>query len=602
MRHHHHMRFDIDDEVKIDGKVLIRVWPFVKPYWKWLLLALVCMLIVSAVQIITPWLMGYAIDNYIKNKQIAGLNWVGLAYIAMYLVRWVANYWQTYSISWAGQNIIYSLRQRLFEHLQTLSFNFYDRIEVGRVMSRVTNDVDALNQLVSSGVVNVINDMFRLVFIIYLMLSMHWKLALASFTVIPFLVLLATRFRDRVRRAYYQVRSKIANVNANLQESISGVRVTQSFAREKKNIERFSRTNQENMQANLQAAQLYSAFGPLVEVVGAVGTCIVVWYGGILFKAGSITPGEVIAFIALLGQFFMPIRDLTNIYNVLQSATVSVQRIYEFLDEKPIVTDKPDAIELPSIEGEVVFENVTFGYDPDEPVLHDINIHARPGETIALVGPTGAGKSSTINLLCRFYDPQKGAIKVDGHDLRNVTLKSLRRQLGIVLQDTFLFNGTVKENIAYGKPGASMEEIIAAAKAVNAHDFIMNLPEGYDTKVQERGARLSVGQRQLISFARALLCDPRILILDEATSNVDAYTELLIQKALEKLLEGRTAFVIAHRLSTIRNADQIIVLEQGRIAERGTHLELLKKEDGLYRTLYEMQFKFQEEEQLEVGS
>lgn len=599
---HGHMRFDEEAaNAKIDSRILFKIWPFIKPYWKWLILAVGCMFAVSTVQIMTPWLLGYTIDNIIKAGNIRALNWIALIYLGMYCLRWVSSYWQTYSLSWAGQNIIYGLRKQLFDHLQKLSFKFYDNIEVGRVMSRVTNDVDSLNQLISSGLVNVLNDLFRLAFIIALMMQMHYKLALASFAILPFLIVLATAFRNRLRRAYFKVRRQIANVNTNLQESISGVRVSQSFTREETNIRKFDRTNQSNMQANLEAAQLNSAFGPLVEVVGAVGTCIVVWYGGILYRQGAIEVGQVVAFVGLLGQFFMPIRDLAHIYNLLQSATVSINRIYEFLDEEPDVLDKPDAYTLPEVNGEVVFENVTFGYDAQEPVLHDVNLVAQPGQSIALVGPTGAGKSSTINLLCRFYDPQKGVIKVDGHDLRDVTAKSLRDNLGIVLQDTFLFYGTVKENIAYGRPKSSEEEIIAAAKAVNAHKFIMELPKGYDTQVNERGGRLSVGQRQLVSFARALLCDPRILILDEATSSVDAYTEVLIQQALEKLLKGRTAFVIAHRLSTIRNADLIIVIDNGVIVQRGQHDELLTEEGGMYRTLYEMQFK-QQDEEVSTGS
>lgn len=591
----HHGRFDADAiDVKVDAQVVRRIWPHVRPYWRFLLAGMFFMLMVSAIRLYTPQLMRSAIDKYIPEGDLAGLTRIALLYVGVYIMSWVGTYGETYCISWASQNIIFDIRQRLFEHLQRLSFNFFDRNEAGRIMSRVTNDVDALTELVSSGIINVVNDVFRLAGIVGILLAMNWRLALLTFLVIPALVLLATKFRTRIRLAYHMVRRKIASVNANLQESISGVRVVQSFSREGTNMEIFDATNAENMQANMQAARLNALFGPAVELVGAAGIFIIILYGGRQVQAGVLTIGTVYAFINYMQQFFMPIRDLSQVYNVWQSATVSVTRIFEILETEPEVKNSPDAIELPDIEGRVRFEGVTFGYDPSQPVLHDIYLSAEPGQTIALVGPTGAGKSSTINLLSRFYDPQEGRITIDGYDLRGVTLESLHDQLGIVLQDTFLFSGTVMDNILYGRPDASEEEAIEAAKAVGAHEFIMRLSDGYQTEVHERGSRLSIGQRQLISFARTLVCDPRILILDEATSSIDAYTELIIQRALEKLLAGRTAFVIAHRLSTIRNADKIVVIDQGRIVEEGTHDELLAKEEGLYQTLYEMQFKHQE--------
>jgi len=586
--------------IKVETKILQRIVPYIRPYIPHLLAGLVFMLLVTVTGLITPYLEAQAIDTYILNKgdltaeaRSAGIARIALLYLALYVGNWVFSYWQTYFISWAGQNVIYALRQKMFEHLQKLSFSFYDGIEVGRIMSRVTNDVNALNELVSSGILNVINDAFMLGGTVFIMMRMNWQLALVTFTTFPFLLLIATRFRGRMQKAYHEVRRKAATVNANLQESISGVRVTQSFVREDKNAQRFDETNQDNMQANMQAAQLNSAFGPLVEIVATIGVCIVVWYGGLLIKADILTIGVVFAFLRYVSRFFMPIRDLSQVYNVWQAATISIDRIFELLDTEPNVKDSPEAIELPQVSGRVQFENVTFGYKPDQPILHNVNITVGPGQTVALVGPTGAGKSSIINLLSRFYDPQQGKVTIDGTDVRDVTQRSLHQQLGIVLQDTFIFAGTVKDNIRYGNPDATDEEVEASAKAVNAHDFIMRLPDGYGTEVHERGARLSIGQRQLISFARALLANPRILILDEATSSVDAYTEVLIQKALETLLKGRTSFVIAHRLSTIRNADRIITIDNGRVVEQGTHEELLQSPNGVYRTLYDMQFKHQ---------
>jgi ATP-binding cassette subfamily B protein len=488
----------------------------------------------------------------------------------------------------------------MYEHLHRMSFSFFDRIEVGRVMSRLTSDVNALNELVSSGILNVFNDTFILVGTVVILLRLNWRLALVTFAIMPLLVLLATKFRWRLHRAYHEVRRKAATVNANLQESISGIRVTQSFSREGENAQRFDATNADNMQANMSAAQLNAAFGPLVEVVATVGICAVIWYGGVQIRLGVMTVGAVFAFLRYVQRFFMPIRDLSQVYNIWQAATVSIDRIFELLDAPPGVQDAPDAMEMPVIDGHVVFRGVSFGYNPEQPVLHGVNLDVPAGQTLALVGHTGAGKSTIINLLSRFYDVTEGQITVDGIDIRSVTQKSLHRQLGIVLQDTFLFTGTVRDNIRYGKPEATDEEVVAAAKAVNAHDFILRLPEGYDTEVQERGGRLSVGQRQLVSFARAILCNPRIIILDEATSSVDAYTELLIQEALEVLLRGRTSIVIAHRLSTVRRADSIVALEDGRIMERGTHDELLIRQDGIYRNLYEMQFRHQTDDALEV--
>jgi len=591
-------RFDASTvEVKVEVKVIARIMPYLRPYMWHLAAALFFMLTVTLAGLVTPYLEALAIDRYMQNAtglsqeaRQMGITRLALIYLALNLVIWLCSYAQTLLVSIAGQNVIYNLRQTMFTHLHKLSFSFFDKTETGRIMTRLTNDVNSLSELISSGILNVVNDALMLAGIVFIMTTLNWRLALVTFITLPLMIFVATRFRGRMQRAYHEVRRKAATVNVNLAESISGVRVTQSFVREDRNARRFDENNLDNMQANMQAAQLNSAFGPVIEILATVGVAIVVWYGGLLLQRGEITLGVVFAFLRYVGRFFMPIRDLSQVYNVWQAATVSVDRIFELLDTEPAIKDAPAAYALPRVTGHIRFENVTFGYDVHQPILHNISLDIPQGKTVALVGPTGAGKSSLINLLARFYDPTSGNITIDGHELRAVTQTSLHRQMSIVLQDSFIFNGSVQDNIAYGRPDASQDEIIAAATDVNAHEFIMRLPKGYDTEVGERGARLSIGQRQLLSFARALLCRPQILILDEATSAVDAYTEVLIQKALEALLAGRTALVIAHRLSTIRNADMIIVMDEGRIVEQGTHAELMEKGGGLYRQLYERQY------------
>lgn len=457
-------------------------------------------------------------------------------------------------------------------------------------MSRVMNDVETLNEFLTSGVEIAIGDIFILVGIVIMMLILNAQLAMVTFTVIPILLVGTILLGEKVREAYRLTRKKISGVTANLAESISGMRVVQSFSREMANAQQFDRVNVENLQANIQAARVSALFFPIVDVLGSIGTCLVIWFGGTSVMSGSLTLGVLVAFMAYVTRFFMPIREISMLYNNVQSALAATERITEILDAKSEVEEAKDAVELPRVKGEIRFNNVSFGYATDNLVLNNIGLEIKENQRIALVGPTGAGKTSLASLVARFYDPQEGSITVDGFDVRKVSLKSLRSQMGIVLQDPLLFSGTIRENIAYGRPDAPEPEIVEAAKAVGAHDFIMNFAQGYDTVVGERGIRLSMGQRQLISFARALLADPRILILDEATSSVDAYTELLIQNALKKLLEKRTTLIIAHRLSTVRSADRIVVVDNGRIVDTGTHEELMRRE-GLYRKLFEMQFK-----------
>jgi ATP-binding cassette subfamily B protein len=537
-----------------------------------------------------PYILAVAIDQYIAQGNLTGLYWISAVYVGIYLIVWLVSSIQTYLRFWLGQRLIFDLRMDMFSRLQKLSMSFYDKRHAGRIMSRVMNDVETLNEFLTSGVEIAIGDIFILVGIVIMMLILNAQLAMVTFTVIPILLIGTILLGEKVREAYRLTRKKISGVTANLAESISGMRVVQSFSREMANAQQFDRVNVENLQANIQAARVSALFFPIVDVLGSIGTCLVIWFGGTLVMGDALTLGVLAAFMAYVTRFFMPIREISMLYNNVQSALAATERITEILDAESEVEEAEDAIELPRVKGEIKFNDVSFGYAPDNFVLNNIDLEIKENQRIALVGPTGAGKTSLASLVARFYDPQKGNITIDGYDVRKVTLKSLRSQMGIVLQDPLLFSGTIRENITYGRPDATEPEIVEAAKAVGAHDFVMNFAQGYDTVVGERGIRLSMGQRQLISFARALLADPRVLILDEATSSVDAYTELLIQNALKKLLEKRTTLIIAHRLSTVRSADRIIVVDNGRIVDTGTHEELMRRK-GLYRKLFEMQFR-----------
>lgn len=594
------MRLD-EHDVKlsqVDPMLYRRLAGLIKPHLGRLGLGVLLMGLTAMTGLAGPYLVKEAIDNFIKAKNTAGLNLIALAFLVTATLNWFTSYGQTYLVSWVGQTIIFDLRDRMFRHLQSLSFKFYDSMATGRIMSRLMSDVDAINQMVSSGLVTVFADSLVLIAIMISMLQMNWQLAMVSFVTIPMLLMVLQYFKNKMRVAFMEMRRKAADLNANLAESISGVRVTQSFTREEQNQSNFNQINEQNRQANMEAISVLAMFFPSIEVVSAFGVTLVLWYGGSLIRGGSpdVTVGQVAAFVLLLNRFFQPIRDLSQVWNIFQAAIVSAERVFEVLDQRREIEDRPDAYDMPRVKGAVRFGNVQFGYNPEQPVLKSINIEAQPGQTIALVGPTGAGKSSVINLLGRFYDPQSGEVLVDGHDLRHVTQRSWRSQLGVVLQDTFLFTGTIRENIRYGRPSATDAEVEAAARAVGADEFIARMPEGYDTNVNERGSKLSVGQRQLISFARALCANPAILILDEATSNIDTYTEMLIQNALKTLMQGRTSFVIAHRLSTIRNADRIYFVDHGQVVEQGTHDELLAK-GGRYADLYLGQFKVFEEQE-----
>jgi ABC-type multidrug transport system fused ATPase/permease subunit len=514
-------------------------------------------------------------------------------YLGAIVVNNISTTGQIYVTGWTGQRVIYDLRDRVFTHLQSLSLSFYDGRETGDTISRLTSDIDILNELVSNSLVTLVNTLFRLGGVMMAMVLMNVKLSIASLAVMPLMLLVTSVLRKAMGTAYRKVRQKIADVTHRVEEGVSGVRIIQSFSQEDRSSGGFRSVNEENRIANIEAASIRSIYFPLVEVIGSLGIGLVLWFGGVAILRGDLTVGVLVAFVLYLFRFFEPIRSLTMLYDSVLAAMAAAERIFELLDTEPDIMDPPQPVRLGRIEGSVEYRNVGFAYLADQPVLENLNVVARPGETIALVGATGAGKSTIISLLSRLYDVQEGAILIDGHDLRDIAIQTLRTQLGIVLQDGFLFSESVRENIRYGRLEATDEDVEDAAKTVGAHEFIMRLPDGYDTEVRERGEKLSIGERQLICLARALIADPRILILDEATSSIDPYTELIIQDALMKLFRGRTSIVIAHRLSTIRRSDRIYVMDHGRVAEVGSHEELLER-GGLYSNLYEMQFKAQE--------
>jgi ATP-binding cassette subfamily B multidrug efflux pump len=568
-----------------------RLLGFVRPYALHLGLAMVLVIVGSILGIIGPLLIRKILDVDILKGDVRQLLNTVYVYLGIQVAIALLRFLRNYIMSWAGQRMLYSMRKKVFVHLQDLGLDFYDGLQVGRIMSRVTSDIDALNQLITSGFLHLLSDSVTLIGIVIIMLQLNAKLALVTLITVPVLLTVVWSLRTRMSRAYHKVRRRMADINANLQESISGMKIVQAFSREDVNADRFNHTNMRNFSANLEAAKFHSAFFPAIEIISTLGVALVVYYGGLRMSMGdtAVTVGTLNAFLNYMNRFFMPIRNITELYNLLLQAGVSSERVFEVLDTVPNVQDAVGAQEIGRVKGHVEFDSVVFGYNPDIPVLRNINIEAKPNETIALVGHTGAGKSTITNLLCRFYDVQGGAIKVDGTDIRSMTIESLRKNLGIVLQDTFIFSGTVMENIRYGRLNATDQEVMEAAQIVGAHRFIQHLPDKYDTEVRERGSRLSVGQRQMLAFARALLADPPILILDEATSSIDAYTEYLIQRALEKLLKGRTSIVIAHRLSTVRNADRIYVIDHGVVKEVGDHEELMARA-GVYKDLYEKQF------------
>ncbi|MCD8509626.1 MAG: ABC transporter ATP-binding protein/permease [Bacillus sp. (in: Bacteria)] len=571
---------------------MMRLLRYMKPYAKTLLpLAILGMLLATAVRMLAPMLIGsVALDNIIDYGDLNFL-WLMVAVLAgMYAISWVGNVIRIYYMNKVGQHVIFDLRKQLFDHIQKLSHRFFDQRSAGSILVRITNDVNSLQDLFTNGVINLLMDLLMLFGIIFLLFLISPELTLAIMIVLPIMFIISTKLRRKIRRSWQTVRIKQSMINSHLNESIQGIRVTQSYTQEKENIGFFKMMNQDNFEAWRDATQKNALFRPFVEMSGAIGTAVLLWYGVYLIQAGSISIGDFVAFAIYIGMFWEPISRLGQVYNQLLVGMASSERIFEFLDERPSVPEKAKAKTLKQIDGKIQFENVEFAYDEERKALKGINLTMDAGSTVALVGHTGSGKTTIVNLITRFYDPTKGRITIDGHDLRDIKLDSLREKVSIVLQDTFIFSGTILDNIRFGRPNATDEEVIEAAKTVGAHKFISQLKNGYDTEVEERGNVLSVGERQLLSFARALLADPQILILDEATASIDTETEQVIQQALRRLLHGRTAIMIAHRLSTIREADKIIVLEQGNIIEQGNHDQLME-EKGEYYSLVKAQFK-----------
>ena len=569
--------------------MLWQLFAFVRPYAWRMAGAFVAMLLASGLTLATPFLVKVAIDGPIAAGDIAALDEVALLLLGTFGGLYLASMAQRYLLSWVGQRVLADLRAALFRHIQALPLAYHDQHIIGVTISRVISDVGVINQLLSQGLITLTGDSLLLAGIVVVMLSLHWQLALVTFAIIPLIVLATAVFAGHAKRAFRNTRARNANMIGDLAENLSGIRVIQAFANEDITSSKFDEVNQANRDAHIEAMSLSFVFLPTVEFLGVAATGIVLLFGGLRVAQGSLTLGTVIAFLAYVNRFFLPVQELSQLYATMQTAMAGGERVINLLQTEPAISDKPDARDMPPIEGRIDFQQVQFSYRQEEPVLRDIDLEIAAGTMVALVGPTGAGKTSLANLVARFYDVSGGSLRIDGIDIRDVRQRSLRAQMGLVSQDPFIFAGTIADNIRFGKPGAGLDEVVAAGELANVSEFVAEMPGGYSTEIYEDGANLSVGQRQLISIARAILADPRILIMDEATSSVDMVTEALIQDALRKLLSQRTSIVIAHRLSTITTADVICVVDEGRICETGAHAELLEKR-GLYHELYQRQF------------
>jgi len=569
-------------------KTLLRLLVFLKPHWQRMLLAFFLMLISSGLTLLTPYLIKIAIDRHITQGDLAGLGGIALLTAIAFLALAFSTAGQQYILSWVGHRVLYTLRADLFRHLQWMHLGYHDTHIIGITLSRVINDVEIINHFLSDGLINLVGDSLILVGIVTVMIIMSPTLALVTFSVLPFMILATTLFSRRARVAYRTTRTRVAGVVGDLAEHLAGMRVIQAFAQEESTREKFDRVNRDNRDAHVEAMSLAFMFLPAVEFLGILAMAIVLWFGGYSVIKGAISIGTVVAFLSYVTRFFTPIREISQIYTTMQASMAGGEKVIELLESEPEIRDAPDAAELSDIRGKVEFRQVSFAYN-ELSVLEDISLTIEPGQTIALVGQTGAGKTTMVNLVARFYEVSNGDTLIDDIDIRKIAQKSLRSQMGLVSQDPFLFTGTIADNIRFGAPEAPMEAVVLAAEAANAHGFVSRLPAGYDTQIQEGGVNLSNGQRQLVCIARAILADPRIIILDEATASVDTLTESLIQEALERLFSGRTAIVIAHRLTTVQNADLIYVLDEGRIVETGNHQQLLSR-GGIYRELYDKQF------------
>ncbi|MGD7043515.1 ABC transporter ATP-binding protein [Jeotgalibacillus proteolyticus] len=570
---------------------LWRLLRYLKPYSKKLLpLSIIMVLITTAIRLVIPILIGiYVIGEAIENQDRSLLLILVGVIAALYLLNYVANIYRIKWMNVLGQSVIYDLRKHLFTHVQWLSNRFFDQRSAGSILVRIMNDINSLQELFTNGVINLLMDALMLIGIFIILFTISPELALAVMVILPIMFFISTKLRRQIRRSWQTVRLKQSKLNSHLNESLQGIRVTQSFNQENENAQFFNGVNTETFESWRDATKKNATFRPLVEMTNAVGSAILIWYGASLIQSDRLELGELVSFAFLLGMFWEPISRLGMVYNQLLMGMASSERIFEFLDEQPNVSERKNPVQLEQIKGDISFDQVDFAYSRDRKALDRVSLNIKAGETVALVGHTGSGKTTIANLITRFYDPTGGQIKMDDHDLKDVSLRSLRSQISIVLQDTFIFSGTIKDNIRFGHPSATDDEIISASKAVGANLFIEKLPSGYDTEVEERGNILSVGERQLISFARALLADPRIIILDEATASIDTETEVQIQKALTTLLKGRTAIIIAHRLSTIRDSDRIYVLDHGKLMEQGSHDELMMQ-NGIYSHLVHSQF------------